>query len=888
MYQFNKIRISNASVILIFLTSLLLILSLIPAKAQQGPQPALTYTENGFTFSLPANVPYFAKGAGSFPSGNGSVSNNATDSVIAYCPSCGNPAVTGVLTITNNANATFKLTSFNLGGFQPPNNFTVNVVGYDLNNNVIYQSGAISVSGIYSIRTPTSSTLQSVSLGMTTAVSTIKITPSNGGNDCVCLEKFVFDTGGTPVVTLDGVSATTTVTAPAANNNNNNNNNAQSTIVTGTISIGAQGQPPTSSTSLSASTLNASTERKLDGGKLVIDTANFSDTNTYKITSNGGIIDIIGHNTQISGTIADDAGSSGKLYVINSSTGGKLKLDNLNNTFSGGYSIQPGAVLEIPGAGALGTGGLDLVGATTLASTLSVTGTTTITQQITVSGDPNFNIAPGTTTIIATGITDGAASGDVVINNDGVSTGTLVFSAANTYTGPTTIEAGTLQLTGTGSIATTSAVTNHATFDISGAAATVNLTGSGASPTSSFTQSNSGNLIMAGAASGFQKLAVNGPASLAGTLTLNTTAGTYSVGRYTVLTATGGVSGSFNTLGTNLSNYTALHYVLDSNANSVFLDLFTGLSSKNTLLSIKNSAAQTVSALSQRTAETTNTMNYDCRDFSSKDMCVSFQARYTGFDGMHDGAGVLIAATRFDPHFRVGAFVDQTALKASKTGIASSNQMPLFGGFIGFTQNADYTGFQSKVAVSGSTGKLTTTRDQSLAYTEAGSGKSTVASMAAGTQIGWGFDVGQKTYFTPILGLRYANTQRDPFTETSSSAVTEPVTYARFGQRQLTGTMGVALSGTVTQAFGYQFGLGGEYDIKPYGKNFSGASTISGLETFSFNPNQTVNRLRPTMNLGLSYAIDPNQKLVGSVALRGQAYSAEPSLSTMAGYQISF
>ena len=65
--------------------------------------------------------------------------------------------------------------------------------------------------------------------------------------------------------------------------------------------------------------------------------------------------------------------------------------------------------------------------------------------------------------------------------------------------------------------------------------------------------------------------------------------------------------------------------------------------------------------------------------------------------------------------------------------------------------------------------------------------------MAAGTQIGWGFDVGQKTYFTPILGLRYANTQRDPFTETSSSAVTEPVTYARFGQRQLTGTMGVAL-----------------------------------------------------------------------------------------------
>ena len=393
---------------------------------------------------------------------------------------------------------------------------------------------------------------------------------------------------------------------------------------------------------------------------------------------------------------------------------------------------------------------------------------------------------------------------------------------------------------------------------------------------------------MAGAASGFQKLAVSGSASLAGTLTLNTTAGAYSVGRYTVLTTTDGLSGEFNNLSTNLSNFTALHYVLDYSANSVFLDLFTGLSSRNTLLSIKNSAAQTVSGLSQRSAETANSMAYDCREFSSKDMCVSFQARYTGFEAMHDGAGVLIAATRFDPHFRVGAFVDQTAIKSSKTGMDATNQMPLFGAFVGFTQNADYTGFQTKLAVSGSTGKLTSARDASLAYTEAGSGKSTVVSMAAGAQIGWGIGFDAQTYVTPYLGLRYSNTQRDPFTETTSAAVTEPVTYARFSQRQLTGTTGVNVTGAVTQTIGYRFGLGGEYDIHQTSKKFSGSSTIVGLETFSFNPNQTVNRLRPTMDLGLTYAIDPNQKLVGNVALRGQAYSSEPSISTMAGYQISF
>ena len=283
-----------------------------------------------------------------------------------------------------------------------------------------------------------------------------------------------------------------------------------------------------------------------------------------------------------------------------------------------------------------------------------------------------------------------------------------------------------------------------------------------------------------------------------------------------------------------------------------------------------------------------NSMAYDCREFSTKDICVSFQARYTGFETMHDGAGVLIAPTRFDPNFRVGLFVDQTALKSSKSGIDSSNTMPIFGAFAGFTQNPDYTGLQAKFVVSANETHLATTRDQSLAYTEAGSGKSTLTNRAAGGEIGWGFNLAVQTSVTPYLGLRYSNSQRDAFTETATSSVSEPVSYARFGQRLLTGTMGVRLTGTVTQSIGYQFGLGGEYDVRHSTKNFSGTSPVFGLESFSFNPNPTTNRLRPTMNLGVAYAIDPNQKLIGNISVRGQAYAIEPSVTTMAGYQVSF
>jgi fibronectin-binding autotransporter adhesin len=63
----------------------------------------------------------------------------------------------------------------------------------------------------------------------------------------------------------------------------------------------------------------------------------------------------------------------------------------------------------------------------------------------------------------------GPTAGDFVL--DSASTSTLTFTGTNLYTGATDIEAGTLVLTGTGSIATSSAVAVDGVFDISGTSA---------------------------------------------------------------------------------------------------------------------------------------------------------------------------------------------------------------------------------------------------------------------------------------------------------------------------------------------------------------------------------------------------------------------------------
>ena len=61
---------------------------------------------------------------------------------------------------------------------------------------------------------------------------------------------------------------------------------------------------------------------------------------------------------------------------------------------------------------------------------------------MTVAGDPTFNVPTGNTVNMAGVISDGAMPGDVVKTGGG----TLILTAANTYTGGTTISAGTLQL----------------------------------------------------------------------------------------------------------------------------------------------------------------------------------------------------------------------------------------------------------------------------------------------------------------------------------------------------------------------------------------------------------------------------------------------------------
>jgi len=173
-------------------------------------------------------------------------------------------------------------------------------------------------------------------------------------------------------------------------------------------------------------------------------------------------------------------------------------------------------------------------------------------------------------------------------------TGTTIFGGTHGYTGATTVNGGTLSVNG--SIVSSSGVTVNAggTLGGTGTLPKTTINGGNLSPGNSIgTISINGSLSFAGpgnyivevspsAADKTNVTGAPGTAALAGTLSAIATGGVYVVGtKYTVLNATGGVSGTFANLAISGSfgvtkphiEYDAnnVYLVLDPNAISPFL-----------------------------------------------------------------------------------------------------------------------------------------------------------------------------------------------------------------------------------------------------------------------------------------------------------------------------
>jgi fibronectin-binding autotransporter adhesin len=287
----------------------------------------------------------------------------------------------------------------------------------------------------------------------------------------------------------------------------------------------------------------------ISGGTLI------GDTNSLQgpaITNNAELV----FNQAFAGTYAGSIGGAGAVTV----RGGGTVIFTGANTYTGGTTIDA-ATLQLGNGGASGS----IVGDVMDNGTLAINRSDTFTFANAISGTGAFvQAGPGTT----------------------------ILTANNSYSGPTTVAAGTLRVSG--SIAGSSGVTVNA-------GATLGGTGTVTGRVASTTINNGGTLAPGDNAVGalvvagnlvFQSAAqylvevsptaasttlVSGSTTVAGTLTANDLGGTYTTNRiFPVLTSTGALTGTFSSL-LQIGSFTGATSVsLAYSPHEVFLIITTG------------------------------------------------------------------------------------------------------------------------------------------------------------------------------------------------------------------------------------------------------------------------------------------------------------------------
>lgn len=509
--------------------------------------------------------------------------------------------------------------------------------------------------------------------------------------------------------------------------------------------------------------------------------------------------------------------------------------------------------------------------------TLQVSSAGNITNNFTVNsnnGVINQNgVASNFTGVISNAVS--GTPGSMTISNSG-SGGSVTFSGANTYTGSTTVNSGaTLALAGAGTVASSSGVINNGTFNIAGKTGNVTV--------NAYAQGSTGSLAMSLAPGAAQQLKILGAASLAGGLSLTAGAGSYAPGKYTLLTANG-VTGSFDSLATNLSSYTRLGYALAYDANDVYLVFTPNVA--DTQQSLVNTAASLQNIYTLQNSVLANSFGYDCTEFGANGICVSAGGRNTAVsaaNGLNNTSGLLIAAYRPHQNYRVGAYIDQN-LSVNNAGstVNLGNNTPVIGVFGAWNERVDGTGTEVKVAAAYGQ-KNTTINRQIVGTSEAGSGSSNLTSQGAQVTAKYGFGVADNVIVSPYVGMRYTQNNMGGYTEGASSSVTSPLTYSALNTNATTALAGVGASYKVIPQTTLFASAGVETDTNTANGTYS-ASGLAGLTPVNFNANPV--KTRSTATVGAYYDVEKNQRLGVTGIYRQEPFQAVSTTTVMATYTV--
>lgn len=344
-------------------------------------------------------------------------------------------------------------------------------------------------------------------------------------------------------------------------------------------------------------------------------------------------------------------------------------------------------------------------------------------------------------------------------------------------------------------------------------------------------------------------------------------------------------------LGTVSGNRGVFSWRLALNAGDIWdLVVDSSQGAANTFSGIQQNATALSGVYNVQAAALQAGLTYDCNSFDEYGLCASVGGRATYGVTAPPGnqqAGLVIVSHRPDAHFRYGGFADQSFATASPNGTKVNNSGPMFGFFGYWNNQKDGLGLGASVTTAFSNSNLTTTRNNSLANTEAGSGNTDMSGQAVQAQATYALQASSRIKAIPYLGLRYYRVATGGYTEGSNASVTSPLTYNAMAQEVFAAVGGLGTSVFLAEKLTGTASIGIQQNLNYQMGNYQGTSAINGLESFSINMPSNVNAMA-TANAGVSYSIKKNEKLGLNVLWQQQAFAATNTLTALATYSFGF
>jgi hypothetical protein len=283
-----------------------------------------------------------------------------------------------------------------------------------------------------------------------------------------------------------------------------------------------------------------------------------------------------------------------------------------------------------------------------------------------------------------------------------------------------------------------------------------------------------------------------------------------------------------------------------------------------------------------------NSLNYDCSLFSTNNMCVAIGGRYSkyDYDGQRNAADILVLGYKVNPNFRVSAHMDQKLNRSNLTGVSIDNKTPMFGLLAVYNENPNGLGLQVKVANSYQDQDITATRTV-FSTSEAGFGKTNLRTQNYLAELSYNIKTDDNLISSPYVGVRNSKIKQGGYTESTTTTVTDPLTYNALKDESNTLLVGIREKYKVDKNISVFGSVGVEKDLHHNVDNYS-ASDVNNSGITAINFNNDVKKTRGSGTLGANYNFTPTSMISASFNYTQLPYQTTDAKNVYINYSVGF